>query len=220
MAEPTKLKVLLVDDHPIVRKGLSEIIKWEKDMIVCGEAENSYTALSLFEKLQPDISIVDISLGSENGLELIKDIIVRYPNALMLVVSMHKESLYAERALRAGAKGYIMKHECTDKIINAIRKIIRGDIFVSDKIAVEMLNKFISGSANQSGSFEVLTDRELQVLEMIAEGHSTRKIADLLSLSPKTIETYKANIKDKLNLKSSSELMKYAIHWQLDEQQH
>lgn len=209
-----KTKVLIVDDHPIIRQGLSELINAEPDLIVCGNAEDAPEALGKIKESKPDMVIVDISLKETSGMELIKDIKAQHSNLPVLVLSMHDESLYAERMLRAGAKGYVMKAEATDKVIVAIRKILSGQIYVSDKMAAKMVRKLVGGSPDMGVSaIERLSDRELEVFHLIGKGYGTRQIAERLHLSIKTIETYREHIKEKLNLADASELLQYAIQW-------
>lgn len=210
-----KIKVLLVDDHPILRKGLGQLINNETDMTVCGEAEDSPKAFELVGTLSPDVMVVDISLKGGNGIELIKNVKARYPDLPILVLSMHDESLYAERALRAGSLGYIMKEEAIEQVIVAIRRVINGDIFLSDKMKSRMLQQLATGGRAKgvSNPIENLTDRELEVFRMIGEGRSTRQIAGELHLSVRTVEAYREYIKGKLNLKNSTELVQHAFHW-------
>jgi DNA-binding NarL/FixJ family response regulator len=207
-------KVIIVDDHPIVRGGLAELINHEDGLVVCGQAEDAPEAMRIIKALKPGMAIVDISLKESSGLELIKDIKATYPNLAILALSMHDESLYAERALRAGAMGYIMKAEATENVITAIRKVLSGQIYVSDKMSAKMVRKLIGGGPDVGASaIEKLSDRELEVFSLIGQGYGTRKIAERLHLSIKTIETYRAHIKEKLNLGDASELLKYAIQW-------
>jgi DNA-binding NarL/FixJ family response regulator len=209
-----KANILIVDDHPIVRQGLTELVNHENDLIVCGQAEDANQAMKSVKELKPDIVIVDISLKETSGMELIKDLSVQYPKLPVLALSMHDESLYAERVLRAGAKGYIMKAEATEKVIMAIRKILSGEIYISDKMASKMMRKLVGGSSEINASpVELLSDRELEVFQFIGKGFGTRQIAERLYLSIKTIETYRAHIKEKLNLEDSAELLQYAIQW-------
>lgn len=209
-----KNKILIVDDHPIVRRGLAELINQEQDLIVCGQADDAYDAMEAIKALKPDMVIVDISLKEKSGLEVIKDIKAQYPALTVLTLSMHDESLYAERALRAGAKGYIMKLEATEKVITAIRKVLSGQVYVSNGVAARMVGKFVGGGPDVGASeIDRLSDRELEVFCLIGQGHGTSEIAERLHLSVKTIETYRAHIKEKLNLASAAELLQYAIRW-------
>src|SRR5436190_23951993 len=209
-----KIKVLLVDDHPILRTGLKRMIDHEADMTVCGEAEDSPKAFELTGTLQPDIAVIDISLKGSNGIELIKNLKARYPELPTLVLSMHDESLYAERALRAGSRGYIMKEEATEQVLTAIRRALAGEIFLSEKMKSKMLQQMANGKGKiVSSPIEQLTDRELEVFRLIGEGHSTRQIAGQLHLSVRTVEAYREYIKGKLNLKNATELVQHAFHW-------
>lgn len=209
-----KTKILIVDDHPIVRQGLAELINHEDDLKVCGDAEDASDALGLIKESEPDMVIVDISLKETSGIELIKDIKAQYPDLSVLALSMYDESLYAERALRAGAKGYIMKAEATENVVTAIRKILSGQIYVSDNMAAKMVRKLVGGSPDVGASvIESLSDRELEVFHLIGQGYGTRQVAKRLHLSVKTIETYRAHIKEKLNLADASELLRFAIRW-------
>jgi len=208
------VKVIIVDDHPIVRRGLIELINHEKDLVVCGQAEDAPQALKAIRTLKPHIVIVDISLKETNGVELIKDIKVQYPSLPVLALSMHDEFLYAERCLRAGAKGYIMKQQATEKVVTAIRKVLNGQVYLSDKMEAKMMCKLVRGGPQIGASpIEQLSDRELEVFLLLGQGHGTRRIAEKLHLSIKTIETYRAHIKEKLNLACATELLQYAIQW-------
>jgi len=214
-AAPSKAKVLIVDDHPIIRSGLTQLIDREPDLAVCGEAQEMHTALRAINSLKPDILIVDISLNGPDGLDLLKNIRARDPHLPVLILSMHDESIYAERALRAGANGYIMKQEATDRVLIALRRILKHEIYVSDRVANKMLSQLVgagSGAANRS-PMDGLSDRELEVLRLIGEGHSTREIAEDLHLSVKTVETYQGHLKEKLRLRNSRELMQFAVQW-------
>jgi DNA-binding NarL/FixJ family response regulator len=213
-AKKNKTKVLIVDDHPIIRQGLAELINHEQDLVVCGYAEDAHEALGIIKETKPNMVIVDISLKETSGIDLTKDIKAQYPNLSVLVLSMHDESLYAERMLRAGAKGYVMKAEAAEKVIVAIRKILSGQIYVSDKMAAKMVRKLVGGGPDVGKSaIERLSDRELEVFHLIGQGYGTRQIAERLHLSIKTIETYREHLKEKLNLADASELLQYAIQW-------
>ncbi len=213
-SKPAKVlpRILLVDDHPVARQGVRLLIEAAHDLTVCGEAPDADTAMTLISKLNPDLVIVDLSLKGKPGLELIKDIKARDENLPMLVLSMHDESMYAERVLRAGARGYIMKQEATDKILQAIRRILAGEIYVSETIAARVLRQ-LTASGNQplKSSLDLLTDRELEVFQFLGQGKPVRDIAKMLHLSTKTIEAHREHIKEKLNLASSSELLRMAI---------
>jgi DNA-binding NarL/FixJ family response regulator len=210
-----KARVLLVDDHPILRKGLAQMINMEQDLTVCGEAEEAGKAFELVGTLTPDVAVVDISLKTGNGIELVKNIKARYPELPILVLSMHDESLYAERALRAGSLGYIMKEEATEQVLVAIRRVLKGEIFLSEKMKSRMLQQLTTGGRNKVvvSPIENLTDRELEVFRLIGEGRSTRQIAGELHLSVRTVEAYREYIKSKLNLRNATELVQHAFHW-------
>ena len=209
-----KTRVLLIDDHPVLRKGLAQLINQEADMTVCGEAEDAPKAFEAVSSLLPDVAVVDISLKGGNGIELIKNVKARFPDLAMLVLSMHDEALYAERALRAGSLGYIMKEEAIGQVLVAIRRVLTGEIFLSDRMKSKMLQQLATGRAKPVASaIEHLTDRELEVFRLIGEGHSTRQIAGELHLSIRTVEAYREYIKHKLSLKNSTELVQHAFHW-------
>jgi len=209
-----KARILIVDDHPIVRQGLAELINQEHDLEVCAQAADAREAMKAVKTLNPDMIIIDIALKETSGVDLIKDIKARHPRLPVLALSMHDESVYAERALRAGAKGYIMKQEATEEVIVAIRKVLSGQVYASETITEKMVSKFINGPTDASASpVDQLSDRELEVFILIGKGYGTRKIADKLYLSVKTIETYRAHLKEKLGLADSTELLRYAIQW-------
>jgi DNA-binding NarL/FixJ family response regulator len=213
-----KSKVFLVDDHPIIRQGLGLLINREPDMIVCGAAEEAQSALRAIPTLQPDVLLVDISLNGPDGLDLVKTVRTRDANLPILVLSMHDESIYAERSLRAGANGYIMKQEATEKVLVAIRRILRGEVYLSDRVSSKMLQQYVRGSSTARESpVADLSDRELEVFRLVGEGHGTRQIAEDLHLSVKTVETYQAHIKEKLSLRNARELVQHAIEWHLTE---
>lgn len=212
----SKIRVLIVDDHPIMRQGLAQIINQEVNFQSCGEAEDAMEALAAIEKLQPDVAIVDLTLkGSVSGVDLIKDIKLRWPTFPVLVLSVHDESVYAERVLRAGARGYVMKEEASSRIINALRQVVAGKIYLSEAMSDKMLQKFVHPAAVAGISpVDSLSDRELEVFLLIGQGLGTRQIAKNLHLSVKTVESHRARIKDKLHLKNANELMWHAIEWQ------
>lgn len=211
-----KYRVLIVDDHPIVRRGLAELIATRPDLEVCGEAAEIPEALRLVEATRPDVAIVDLTLKGGHGLELIEEIKARHGRVKMLVSSMHDETLFAERALRAGAAGYIGKQEAPERIIEALHKVLRGEICLSPRMANRLLHRVASGEALERNPIEGLSDRELQVFEMIGQGQTTKQIAQSLQLSHKTIEAHREKIKAKLNLKNSSELSRHATQWVLE----
>ena len=211
---PNKKRILIVDDHPMMRQGLAQLIGAEPDLAVCGEAENASLALETVSALKPDLVLADISLPGKNGLELIKDFQALQPGLPILVISMHDESLYAERVLRAGGRGYIMKQEGGKKLMLAIRQVLSGKIYVSEKISADILETFSGHRAGTEGSpVEKLTDREFEVFQAVGQGQGTRDIAEKLHLSIKTVEAHRANIKTKLRLKSAVELVRYAVRW-------
>lgn len=210
----SKRTVLLVDDHPIVRQGLMQMINHEKDLVVCGTAEDSFQALDEIAALQPDLVLLDISLKGGNGIELLKNIKVRHPKLLVLILSMHDESLYAVRSLRAGAAGYVMKQEATERVLTAIRHVLNSEIYLSEKMEKKMMQQLVGGRSARTGSpLEDLSDRELEVFGLIGQGRGTRQIAEQLHLSIKTVESHRAHIKEKLNLKNANELIQHAIQW-------
>ncbi|QTA88435.1 response regulator transcription factor [Desulfonema magnum] len=209
-----KKRIIIVEDHPIFRLGLAELINQEEDLFVCGEAEDVTKAWNEIKRLSPDMVIADISLKGRSGIELIKDISKHFSTLPILVLSMHDESLYAERALLAGAKGYIMKQEASESIVKAIRCVLNGKIYASERIMANILNKFVSQPGMQDKpSIDRLTDRELEVFHFIGQGLTTREIAEKLNLSKKTIGTYRERIKEKLCLKNAAELIRFAVHW-------
>jgi DNA-binding NarL/FixJ family response regulator len=213
-----KRTVLVVDDHPLMRQGLALLINQQQDLHVCGEAEEAQAALLAIAQLRPDIMILDISLKGPDGIEILKNIRATDPDLPVLVLSMHDEAIYAERALRARANGYIMKQEATEKVLVAVRRILSGEIYVSDRIANRMLRHYITGASTlRNSSIADLSDRELEVFRLIGEGHGTRQIAEELHLSVKTVESYQAHIKEKLSLRSARELMQHAIQWNMNE---
>src|ERR1700744_1064652 len=210
--EIRKRTVFIVDDHPLLRQGLALLINREQDLAVCGEAEEAQTAMREIVAKKPDILIADISLNGPDGLDLLKNLRTVYPSLPVLILSMHDESIYAERALRARANGYIMKQEATEKVLVALRRILGGDIYLSDRMSNKLLHQYISGAFSDMNSrLSALSDRELEVFRLIGEGRSTRQIAEKLHLSIKTVETYQAHITDKLSLHSGRELVQHAI---------
>ena len=213
-SQTKKCRVLLVDDHPIVRQGLALLIDREPDLSVCGEAEGAHAAFHAIETLRPDLVVLDISLSGPDGLDVLKEIRVKTENLPVLILSMHDESIYAERAMRAGANGYIMKQEATERVLVAIRRILQGNVYLSDRLTNTMLQQYVHGASQAKKSPLVnLTDRELEVFRLIGEGHGTRQIADELHLSVKTIESHQAHIKEKLALRNARELVQHAIEW-------
>jgi DNA-binding NarL/FixJ family response regulator len=214
LAEAKKVTILLVDDHPIVRQGMARLIDQEGDMNVCGEAEDADQALEQVRKLNPDVAIIDVSLKESNGLELVKQIKSEFEDMPMLVLSMHDEAMYAPRALRAGAMGYVMKQEAPQKVVIAIRRLLKGEIYLSEKMTSQMVQHAVSGQPMTTLSpMDRLTDRELEVFEAIGHGMSTRQIAEQLHRSVKTIEAHREHIKEKLDLKNAAELSRRAFQW-------
>ena len=209
-----RARILLVDDHPLVRERLAEIINRETDLVVNGEAEDRHEAIEAILAKPPDLAIVDLKLKNSDGLELIKDIRARWPKIRILVVSMHDESLYAERVIRAGALGYITKQEATRNILLAIRRVLAGDIYLKEGIATHIISRLTAhpGSAAATPA-EQLADRELQVFELTGRGLNTSEIAEQLHIAVKTVETYRARIREKLKLKDGSEMLQLAISW-------
>lgn len=214
---PNPIRVLIVDDHPLVRRGIGDLINRQEDMEVVGEADSISGALQMLGQVSPDLLTVDLSLKDGSGLELLKDVKARNPSLKMLVSSMQDETLYAERCIKAGAKGYINKEEATDKVIDAIRVVMSGNIYLSPELSSRMLQRMAGGGPEQLKTpMETLTDRELEVFELIGRGLSTKEVAHKLHLSHKTIETHRENIKSKLSLKNASELNRHAVQWVLE----
>src|SRR5437016_5949779 len=211
---PGAKRIVIVDDHPLFRKGLEQLIHSDGAFAVCGEASNASEAMDVIRILDPDLAIVDVSLPGANGIELIKNIRAEFPKLAILVLSMHDESLYALRALRAGAEGYVMKHEAMANVIQAIREVLSGRPYLSPAMAAQVITKFAHRQAEgEADAVERLSDRELEILELIGKGKEVREIAKLLHLSPKTVETHRAHIKDKLDLKNSREVARFALQW-------
>jgi DNA-binding NarL/FixJ family response regulator len=207
-----KRRIFVVDDHPIVRQGLAQLINNEADLIVCGQGEDAYQALRAIKEARPDLALVDVSLKDSDGIELLKELRAAVPDLPVLILSMHDESLYAERALRAGARGYIMKQEAPQTLLSAIRKVLEGEVYVSDNMGATLLHRLVGGKqSSHELPMDRLTDRELEIFRMIGAGHSVKKIAEKLFVSAKTVEAHREHIKEKLGLKSSAELLRFAI---------
>jgi DNA-binding NarL/FixJ family response regulator len=207
-----KRRILLVDDHPLLRKGIGQLINEQEDLVVCGEAEDRAEALALIEQAQPDLAVIDLSLKEDLGLELIKDCKARFPALLMLVLSMHDEKFYAERVLRAGARGYIMKAEASEKVLVALREVLRGGVFVSNAVADRILDKATGAPRLSDGQqWARLTDREAEVFTLMGKGYGSQQIGRRLHVSVKTVETHRANIKLKLGLSTPQDLLQHAI---------
>jgi len=208
----------VVDDHPLLRQGLALLIYQQQDLEVCGEAEEAQAAMQAIAQRRPDILIVDISLSGPDGLDLLKNVRASYPDLPVLILSMHDEAIYAERALRARANGYIMKQEATEKVLVAVRRILNGEVYLSERMANKMLQQYMGGArAAIDSRISALSDRELEVFRLIGEGRGTRAIAEEMHLSIKTVETYQAHIKEKLSLRSGRELIQHAIQWKINE---
>jgi DNA-binding NarL/FixJ family response regulator len=207
-------KIFIVDDHPLVREWLTNLIKQHPGFVVCGEAATAAEAVSGIASTKPDVAIVDISLRNGSGLDLIKSLKVMHPNTAIIVLSMHDERLYAERSLRAGARGYIMKRETTRNVIAAIRQVLDGKLYVSADMAAYFAEKFVDGKPpTGESSVEQLSDRELEVFQFLGQGRETREIAKSLNISIKTVQAYCARIKEKLKLANASELLREAVRW-------
>ncbi len=212
LAERAVRNVLIVDDHAMLREGLAKLIGCESDLHVCGEAGEAFTALEMAAAHKPDLVLSDISLPGKSGIEFIKDLRAVLPTQAVLVVSIHDEAIYAERALRAGARGYIMKHEGAQRLIWAIRRVLEGKVYVSDRIASKILDLF-SGNRSEVSPVERLTDREFEVFQLVGRGRTTASIADELHISPKTVEVHRAHIREKLAMTASAELISFAARW-------
>ena len=211
---PEAKRIVIVDDHPLFRKGLQELIHSDGSFAVCGEAGSASEAMEVIRKLHPDLTIVDLSLPGANGIELIKNIRAEFPKLPILVLSMHDESLYALRSMRAGADGYVMKHEAMANVVHAVHEVFNGRPYLSPAMAAQVITKFAHRQAEgEVDAVERLSDRELEILELIGKGNEVRQIAKLLHLSPKTVETHRAHIKDTLDLKNSREVARFALQW-------
>lgn len=217
--DDTRRRVLIVDDHPVTRRGLVELIDHEPDLTVCGQVDDAIRALEAVKTLKPDLALVDISLPRKSGLALIKDIRLWSPNVYVLALSMHDESLYAERVLKAGGHGYIMKNEGGDKLLEVIRKVLDGKTYVSEGVSSRIVDSF-AGRAKGAESSTVgrLTDREFEIFQLLGQGLPTAEIGRRLHLSPKTVDSHRLHIKEKLQLHSLPELMRYAVRWTTTEE--
>jgi DNA-binding NarL/FixJ family response regulator len=213
--EPSeKSRILIVDDHPLFREGLQQLIGRDPDLAVCGEASDSAEAMQRISEFKPDVVLVDISLGAGSGIDLIKAIWNAHNDLPILVVSMHDESLYAERSLRAGAMGYVMKHEPGKTVITAIHKVLRGEMYLSERMSSSVISKFMRGQPDQPASpIDALSDRELEVFRMLGRGKGTRQIAQDLNVTVATVNSFRNRIKEKLSLKTATEVMLHAIQW-------
>jgi DNA-binding NarL/FixJ family response regulator len=211
---PKKARIFIVDDHPMTRAGITHLINHQPDTLVCGEAENAAEALDLMAVSQPDLMLIDITLPGKSGLELIKDVKAIRPDLSILVISMHDESLYADRVLRAGARGYITKHEGGEKLMAAIRHVLSGKIYVSESMSAHILEIFSGGQpGTERSSIQNLSDREFEVFQALGEGLSSHQIAKKLHLSAKTVDAHRANIKTKLKINTTAELISFAARW-------
>jgi DNA-binding NarL/FixJ family response regulator len=215
VAPPRKRRIFLVDDHPLVREGLANLINEQNDLVVCGEAEDSAGAITGIGKTRPDVALVDISLKNESGLELVKNLESQFPLVALIVLSMHDEALYAERALRAGARGYVMKRESTRSVLASIRRVLEGGVYVSERVVNSMARRFSSSSKGaESSPVERLSDRELEIFRLLGQGRTTAQIAEDLHLSLKTVQAYCARAKEKFGVSSLGELLRAAIRWE------
>ncbi len=209
-----KIRIVIVEDHPIFRMGMKELLEQEKDMVVCGDAEDVTGAFDIINEQMPDLVIVDLSLKESNGIELVKEIHHQYHPMSSLVLSMHDESLHAERCIKAGAKGYIMKQEASESVVKAIRQIMSGNIYVSPRVMSTLLNKFQSRpDRSHESPLKCLTDRELEIFQHIGQGLPSKEIALQLNISVKTVGTYRERIKEKLSLRHGGELVRNAVIW-------
>lgn len=217
MSTPTEKTVLVVDDHPIIREGIASLLQSNPDIRVCCQVGSAERAADCIERNQPHLVVTDVSLPDRNGIELIRDTLARFPQTLFLVVSMHDETLYAERVLRAGAKGYIMKEAASDELLDAVRQVLKGEIYVSPQMS-SILLKRLSGDrneerSNESSILQVLSDRELQVFELVGRALSNQAIADKLGISVRTVDAHKTRIKEKLNLTDNNTMLRFAVQW-------
>jgi len=211
----SKTNIFLVDDHPLVREWLTNLIQQQSDLVVCGESADAPQALQAITATKPDVAIVDISLKTGSGIELIKNLKALQPDVSVIVLSMHDERLYAERALRAGARGYIMKSETAKKVITAIRQVLAGKIYMSESLAALFVEKFVDGRLPASGSLvDRLSDRELETFQLLGKGYETRQVAEMMKVSMKTVQAHCAHIKEKLKLTNAAELLREAVRWQ------
>jgi DNA-binding NarL/FixJ family response regulator len=218
-AQAAKRQLFLVEDHPVTREGFAQLINYQSDLHVCGQAGTASKAILGIETLNPDAVIIDLSLAESSGLELIKHFKARYPNLGILVLSTHDESLYAERALRAGARGYVMKQAPTSEVMKAIRQVLTGELYLSDAIRTKLVQKQLHEGHHRGSELERLSDRELEIFQMIGHGQTTRQISAKLHVSVSTVETHRAHIKEKLRLSNAMELVRRAVEWVGDQRQ-
>jgi DNA-binding NarL/FixJ family response regulator len=212
-SEKSVKRLVLVDDHPIMRHGLAQLIRAEDGLDVIGEAGSAREGLEVVGKLKPDLAVIDLTLPDKNGLELVKDIRALHPATQCIVLSMHDETLYGERALRAGARGYVMKEEAADHLVTAIHKVISGGLYVSETLNARMLEQVSGVSRSKATGMDALTDRELEILALIGKGVATKIIAAQLSISARTVEAHRAHIKEKLGITDGAALVRYAVQW-------
>ncbi|MFT5465803.1 MAG: DNA-binding NarL/FixJ family response regulator [Verrucomicrobiales bacterium] len=206
-------RILIVDDHPVMRFGLVSLINSNENLTVCGECGSACEAMEACQREAPDLALVDITLPDKNGLELVKDLRAWNEQLLILVVSMHEENVYAERALRAGARGYVMKEEAADKLVEAVGQVLAGGVYVSPKISARIVQQFADSGGSPESPIGRLTDRELEVFQQIGEGMASREIAAKLTISVRTVDAHRAHIKEKLGLRDATELMHQAVKW-------
>jgi DNA-binding NarL/FixJ family response regulator len=211
---PVRKRILIVEDHPMMREGLRGVINREPDMVVCGEAENAAQAMNAMHKVAPDLALVDITLPGKSGLELVKDLKAMHPRVVILAISMHDESLYAERMLRAGASGYITKQQPPEELIRAIRQVLDKRVYVSKEVSENLLRRFSWQPHGDSSPMKLLTDREFEIMQLLGQGKAPKEIARQLHLSAKTIAVHAANIRRKLNLKTTAQLIRFAVQWE------
>jgi DNA-binding NarL/FixJ family response regulator len=207
----TKRRIFLIDDHPVLRDGLRRLLEAESDMEICGEAENAKKALEKMEAASPELAIVDISLPGPSGIELIKTLKARFPELRMLVLSMHDEALYAERALGAGAKGYVMKQAPTESLLAAVRRVLKNEIYLSETVSSQLLGTFVAQKQSPGPLLKKLSDREFEIVRLIGKGFTTGEVSRQLGISSKTVQSHRGNIRRKLNLLSGSELVRFAL---------
>ncbi len=212
-SEKSVKRLVLIDDHPIMRHGLAQLIRAEEGLDVIGEAGSARDGLEVVGKLKPDLAVIDLTLPDKNGLELVKDIRALHPSTQCIVLSMHDETLYGERSLRAGARGYVMKEEAADHLVTAIHKVISGGLYVSESLNARMLEQVTGASRSKATGMDALTDRELEILSLIGSGVPTKNIAAQLSISARTVEAHRAHIKEKLGMTDGASLVRYAVQW-------
>lgn len=212
-SEKSVKRLVLIDDHPIMRHGLAQLIRAEEGLDVIGEAGSAREGLEVIGKLRPDLAVIDLTLPDKNGLELVKDIRALHPSTQCIVLSMHDETLYGERSLRAGARGYVMKEEAADHLVTAIHKVIGGGLYVSESLNARMLEQVTGAARSKATGMDALTDRELEILSLIGSGVPTKNIAAQLSISARTVEAHRAHIKEKLGMTDGASLVRYAVQW-------